>query len=294
MILSAYALALARQLTFEQDDSVSREAGTAVARALSLARDRPEPHLASALLELQRNDNIACARAVRVAMAIAPHHADVHDVLGILTLEVNSPPAGIAHLYTAMTLDPTLMHCRWWIARAYALLGEWARCDALFENPPTDEQECNGYWMSRARSLLYRRTPEREARFDAEFAAAPAFDLRPTIAMALAWVRSPVRSGAASLLSVMGRSVRHQGHIACLLAELAAAANLPAEETMKALRAADAAEIIDVVWLDLCPLFADLRDTPDFRAIRTSLAVRAALVAEVLATGDVVTDDRRH
>jgi TolB-like protein len=120
MLLSAYALSLARSISFGGEAPLVDEARAVIARALVLARDRAEPHLAVAALELQMTDNVAAARALRVAAEIAPNHADVHYLLGMLTFEVKDIAEGQAHLTTALTLDPTLTHARWWIARARA------------------------------------------------------------------------------------------------------------------------------------------------------------------------------
>ena len=51
-------------------------------------------------------------------------------------------------------------------------------------------------------------------------------------------------------------------------------------ETLESLRSADANGIIDIVWLDRCPLFDPLRTNPDFQTIQGRVALRARRVAE--------------
>jgi eukaryotic-like serine/threonine-protein kinase len=285
MVLSALALALTRRLSFDGGEDVIAEARAISGRALSLARDRAEPHVAVAAVELQLMDSAAAARVLRVALAIAPHNADAHKMLGLLASETISATEGLAHLYTAITLDPTLAYARWWIARMHGLLGEWARCDAVFATPPDDPQEIDEYWVSRARTVVYARDPERREHFESELVAALPFASKAAITGALAVARGeqPWGDGLAMFLKEPG-SPRRKCFSATIMAEVLCAGGNH-ESAMASLADADRAQSPDIVWLDNCSLLEPLRKRTDFIAIRKRVAARASLAAEVLASG---------
>ncbi len=286
MILSAYALAVGRRLSFGGSDADLEEARAVGARALRLAPDRPEPYIARASIAMHLGDNVEAARAVVDALQLAPHHVDAHHLRGLLALEVLGPEAALAHLYTATTIDPTLTHARWWCGRAHALLGEWARSDAIFAGASYDDQGANDYWVNRTRAVLYGRTPEREASFLAELAAAPDFDMKRAIVAVMALVRGePAPTQALAMLADPNRSLsrRRAAYLAAVKAELAAAMG-NTDGVVRAIAEADAALSIDIVWLDRCPALEPARARPEVSEIRARFVERAAPVREVLTS----------
>jgi hypothetical protein len=54
------------------------------------------------------------------------------------------------------------------------------------------------------------------------------------------------------------------------------------DEALTLLEAADASKLVDVNWLDLCPLLAPVRRHPRFQAVRAHTAARAAVGLAVL------------
>jgi eukaryotic-like serine/threonine-protein kinase len=283
MVLAAYALCLARKLSFGGDESVTAEARAVSARALALARDRPEPHLAVAGVAIQVMENLEAARALRLALALAPHHADLQHMLGMLAIEVNSVDAGLAHLYTGLTLDPSLIHARWWIGRGHALLREWTRCDAIFATPPEDGQGLNDYWVNRTRSVFYGPTKERVASFRAELAAAPPFFIKDAVvtAVALQLGERPNPAPLNAFVEERHASKRRRCFVATLMAEIFCASG-QLERAMSALAETEAASNVDIVWMDTCPLLEPLRGRDDFRQVRERVAIRAAKVRAAL------------
>jgi eukaryotic-like serine/threonine-protein kinase len=284
MILSAYALALARRLSFGGTADDVALARAVSAQALSLAPDRPDPLVAVASVALHLGDAARAARSLVAALQLAPHHAEAHHLRGLLAFEVVSAPEGLAHLYTATTIDPTMTHARWWIARGHALLGESARADALFAAPVHDDQGGNDYWVSRMRALLYDPTPERCARFLADFEVAPEFDTKRAVAATLPLIRGePVATGDLAMLVDPNENVsrRRAFSLAAIKAEISAVAG-DADEVLRAIGQADAAGFVDVVWLDCCPLLEPVRSHGDFAAVRARVAARAAPVRAIL------------
>jgi serine/threonine-protein kinase len=56
------------------------------------------------------------------------------------------------------------------------------------------------------------------------------------------------------------------------------------EEAVAALRVADHNGVLDLIWLDGCPLFELVKNRPEYIAVRSSTAIRAERVAELLDT----------
>jgi serine/threonine-protein kinase len=73
------------------------------------------------------------------------------------------------------------------------------------------------------------------------------------------------------------RAMRRAADFCQLKAEGLAFHGLPG--AIEALADSDRFRLIDIVWLDRCPLFAPLRAEPAFAAIRNSVVARAAAVA---------------
>ncbi|GAC1523539.1 MAG: hypothetical protein NVS3B10_23350 [Polyangiales bacterium] len=284
MILAAYALALARRVSVDGETELISEARAVSKRAMALARDRAEPHLAIAAVAMQLHDNVEAARALRIAIAIAPHNGDAHQMLGMLKMEVLSVEDGLAHLYTVLTLDPTYAHARWWIGRGHALLGDWARADAIFATPPDDPHGWNDYWINRGRGLLYDLTPARMARFQADFATSPPFVTKNAIAAALALFngRRPATDELAPFAAAPSAAKRRKAFFATVLAEVAIASG-DLDSAMEHIANADAAGFVDIVWMDACPLLAPVRARGDFSILRERVLARAASVKATLS-----------
>ena len=54
------------------------------------------------------------------------------------------------------------------------------------------------------------------------------------------------------------------------------------ELTFESLRFADGNSLVDLVWLDHCPLWAALREDPEYKKLRERVAVRAQRVCDTL------------
>lgn len=283
LILSAYARALTRRLVLTPEPGLAERVRAIAERAIAVARDRPEPHVARATIDMQLGDNVAAARAIRVAATLAPYNPDVQSVIGTLTLETRGVQEGIEHFYTVSTLDPSRRHVRWWLARAHALAHEWKRCDDLLAAPPIAAHEHNDYWINRARSVLYHPTVEREERFKSDFQRSPDFAMKRIVAAAV-WGDPGASKALDQLTLEMETSTRRRvAFIATIRAEIAARRG-DEHGLIDALKTADHAAFSDVVWLDVCPVLAPYRDAPDVRRIRERVAGRASLVADALSS----------
>jgi serine/threonine-protein kinase len=77
------------------------------------------------------------------------------------------------------------------------------------------------------------------------------------------------------------RTPRRAAFNAQLRAESAGALGMM-DVCLESLRFADGNSLIDIVWLDNCPLFDPMRNDPEFAKLRERVAVRAKRVADML------------
>jgi serine/threonine-protein kinase len=225
------------------------------------------------------------------ALRISPQSVDAQEMLGRVLVEVGRPEAGIERLELVMALEPRSMQLRYDMARTHALLGDWPQAEALLEERPVEPALMARYWTLRGRLLMWRPDPERVAAYAAEVGSLR-FDFQPAIA-ALAQLLPEGPTGAGNtavveLIQSRGRrtttAVRARAFFYQLAAEVAAYRGDRAS-AVGSLEHADALGLVDLVWLDRCPLFDRLRDDPGLIAVRERVAARAERVLVGLGMG---------
>ncbi|MGO8994495.1 MAG: protein kinase domain-containing protein [Polyangiaceae bacterium] len=282
-ILSGYALAQMRRLGNEEtSEGAAHVALRAAERARAVAPNAGEPLVALAAYHLVMGDYRAAAREVNDALRRAPSLPDVHDLCGRILVEVGRPEEGIAFLERALLLEPRIGRARGDIARVSALLGDWSQVEPLYSTTPKDEAEQNGVWFLRARIALWRRDVEWAARALGEMPAslglrAPIEGLcgiittgvipesLTTLVDSLGKVTGRVRRRPIFYRQLKAEALAYVGHEGGALATIEDAATLG---------------LIDVVWLDHCPLFKAMRGSRRFAEARQQVAERASLVLE--------------
>jgi TolB-like protein len=281
-ILTAYANAQLRRLTFNSTEPVAaldaeEKVRASAEKALALAPHMGEARAALASLEWAMGDPVGCARQLREAVRLSPSSNDVNDLLGRLLLEVGQPERGIALLSAILAMEPQRNQVRSDLARARALLGDWSAFEAAVENPPTDEH-ANIRYMLLARLTMWRRD-----RALAEVLARQIenrnFALVPEVLAILDMIKTGQRRP--EMLQnievwgrVMGRARRRPAFFRQLAAEgLAFTGDLL--ESENALVEAEALGLVDLTWMDRCPLFVEMRKSPGFSAVRDRVATRA-------------------
>jgi serine/threonine-protein kinase len=287
IILAGYALAEMRRFSFDPEGTdASGEAGKAAAeRALAKAPHLGEARIALANHALITGDAVACARAAREALLIAPGSADVHDMFGRLLSEVGRPEQALASLRTALQLEPSNQRARGDAVRLRAILGDWPAVDEFLDKAalsPTGEGVafvlCARLALWKRDIDLVRRIQERVATLEFAFKV-PVLELT---SLGLTGVASPALTDLANLWGkVTGRATRRPIFFRQLAAEVAAFAGRDAD-ALDAIESAEHLGLIDRVWIDGCPLFASLRESPRFTAARQSVAARADAVLSAL------------
>jgi serine/threonine-protein kinase len=253
-----------------------------VERAMNEAPDMPETHLAAARMSMQSADYGNAARAIARAISIAPTFATAHEVLGILQCEGGRPEEGLRHLRLAASLDPTLTNPLMYQARYYEMHGDPARADAIF-----DEFERRGVFdmgglTMRVRISAWRGDKEairrQRTKIDrSESGGGPFEKLIGTYLgevdadVALAQLRATIHSDLGPRFSTLMRQLAAE--------TLASVGRIDDAERLLAEATDDA--LVDLDWMDHCPVLAPLRARPLFATLRERVAKRAGEIWDV-------------
>jgi len=281
-ILGALAFATVQAWIMRGEPELLARAHAAVERGL--ATGHGEAFLASATFKLNQGDLEGAASALGTALVRAPMSAPAHETAGKILLEIDAGAEGRHHLETALGLDP---------GRTNVINSELGRLDALQGNWAASE--------ARYRQLLVDPDPsvvQLGAVFEARLAgwrndraamSAAAAKFAPRVENAghlLAFVRHTTTTGQLDLdqwnhldqlVTRPDRPQRMQVISLQLMAEIAILLGRH-DLAIQALGKAADMGLIDVVWLDGCPLFAPFTGDLRWRAIRDEVALRASRV----------------
>jgi TolB-like protein/tetratricopeptide (TPR) repeat protein/predicted Ser/Thr protein kinase len=134
---AAHATVCSRMWFFQEPLASDRDwaaRGTeAVARALALAPRLPDAHLGAARMLAQEGRFAEAVSALQRALELAPTHAATHAFLGILQCEAGRLAEGIRQIELALELDPVDVSPMYVVARHVALHGDRDRCDAIVQ-----------------------------------------------------------------------------------------------------------------------------------------------------------------
>jgi serine/threonine-protein kinase len=288
-IAGTYALAVARVLTGDADyDSVSKEARDLAERTLEHEPRQTEARVALGFIHLNAAEGAAAAAQLRKALTLSPHSMEALDALGRMQVEIGRHREGLATLRRALAVDPTLAHAKQAMARTHALLGEYDTADEVLGPTPEHPSELASDTLLRVRIALWRRDTTLGQRLAdaAEKTNLPGL-ARGRLSALLHAVKS--RSVTPELTAEMEAALPMHRSISLRRSsfhgQIRTEVKLAAGETRSAmadLRQSDANGLLDLLWLDRCPLMDDLRETPDFVTIRENTAARADRVARAL------------
>ncbi len=302
-IMGTYALALARVYGMElfgqkssdplQSDGVGSREAADKARALAarvneLDPAQPEAKTALALVHLQNQEGDSAVRYLRAALASAPNSIDALDWFGRVMGEVGRVDDAIALWQRASAIDPDVLQPRHQIARLRSMLGDRVGMMEALGPMPSHPGDTAPWFATQARAAMWRRDIG-EARRLTDLL--PTMNIPPSARIALehmlkVQLGNLVELGNRAYLDRMlpvdtSRPPRRASFNSQLRAELFAhAGKYP--EALEALRSADGNGVIDILWLDRCPLFDSLRGDPDFQTIHGRVALRARRVADAI------------
>ncbi len=289
-VLGGYALALMRRFNLDQiiHEDAASAAREMAARALAIEPNAAEPRVVNAAVAWGFGDGPTAAREVLAAYRGNPGLPEAHEYYGRLLLEAGRIEEAIARLQVAVTMEPEMHTVRSEIVRAYALLGDRPKLDAAMGPPPKEPSFLNLYWLSKVRFTMWWRDQDAMFRAAEEMMQGPAFEMRPVALGACQMYRR--RQRPASLLdffnmraSADAQSARRRAFAAQLHAEIAMLYDEP-DEALNGIERAVNSALMDVAWLDHCPLFETLRKEPRFLAAHAIVKARADAVLAILPT----------
>jgi eukaryotic-like serine/threonine-protein kinase len=284
--IAGYALALIRAWflpTEPHHDDLDwpRAVAVAVERAMNEAPEFPESRIAAASWAVQAGDYRSAAEHLREALRVAPTCALAHEYLGRLQMEAALPEKGLRHLMLALELDPQLAWCHVDIARYRALQGDMVACHEHMDRLLGKYDHHDAMLLYEMRFGAWTREPERIRRALAELDDHHPDELVRAMRNYGPPLLEPYDPDAIAQLH--GRSLDHVGHsrLRTLMLQLWAEQTGywgDRERTLAHLEAAADLVLVDLAWLDGCPLFEFVRDDPRFGLVRARVLARCEAI----------------
>ncbi|MCY1075008.1 serine/threonine-protein kinase [Archangium lansingense] len=281
--IALHAIASLRVMFMGMKDAQRDHAAAArasVERALHLAPEIAETHLARAMLSAQVDDWRTAVSSLRTALDIAPCHAPTLQYLGSLQCEAGRADEGLVRLRLAYDLSPTLVTALFELARCSALRGKmddyWWAVERLSASPShraaAESLRVRVAGWTRNTEELRRSKAETAADLDfiavitGRYAAAAlgevsALELIPMFEESLSRTNSP--RFVSLMCQISAEILGLCGH---------------AEQAMGYFRRAVETALIDLEWIDRCPALVPLRTLPGFAEGRRQVRSRVEAI----------------
>ena len=260
-----------------------REARQAVEDALDRAPEFAETRLAYAMVMVQDGDFRAAAAELEHALELAPTFAEVHEYLGVLQLDAGRPERAREHLELALWLRPSLVRCLGELGRHHALMGEFDRAIELTEafvkhvkrsdTPATLQLMRIGAW-SGDRSIIEQALHSLDAHADSAYVSA--YKMVGHLLTTTPDNEEALGQTLAGLVS-SATNPRLETFLLQLATEIALVHEF-ANLGLRYLERAASLVLVDLTWVDHCPLLASVRDDPRFGPIRATVRSRAEAI----------------
>jgi serine/threonine-protein kinase len=291
LLLAGAALAEARLATHFQiqpgqfnPEQLRQQAELHALKALESNHHSGEARLALAALSLHGGDTVQGAARLRDALQEAPGLADVHDLMGRLLVEVGELHAGRTHLELAVALEPRLVPARLDLGRLYFFLNDIPKSDEILAEALRASGSLSGVWVLRARLAMWARDQARARTVleEAEQARFPfMLGVRQMCSVTLNGRATPEHVEFLKNASRHTASRRMLAFFNQLTAEIMALSHRD-DEALQAIEAAVDVGLLDLTWLEHCPLFAHLKHHEIYRSAQQRLSLQASRVLEQL------------
>ncbi|MCA9688586.1 MAG: protein kinase [Myxococcales bacterium] len=266
------------------DSDWQTRARDSVARALAAAPELAETHFAAAKFAVQIGEYRDAARSLAQALKIAPTFAEGHDYLGRLQCEAGRSEQGIGHIRLALDLDPSLVSGYFDIARYHGLNGDFEAVEKIIETYKESAVHGGdpGVPLVEVRIAGWQRDFDRIRRCLADIESRkgrPAWMIVTLLCRGYLGLVDPVEllrfldsTAKEATLNPRFTSVSYQ-----LAAEVAAARGLH-DDAMDYISRAANGVLVDIDWLDRCPVLEGLRGRPEYEAARAKVKRRAEAI----------------
>ena len=276
--VAAHAMATVRTWFLPGLDDTRDWAATAkasVERALREAPELAETHQARAMLAMQLGNFREAAQALTRALELAPTFVEAHQSLGSLLVESGRVDEGLKHLRLAVQLDPSQRFALLTIARTYALGGDPQRYRAVIAQlGPLDFS--TPIMLAMRVATWFRDLDELRV-----LVAKVADSSLPVARFAALYGRAVLGEiPADSLAKMLDTAVR--GPLSPRFAALAAQNGCEVcsvvgdiDSAEKHLQHAVECGLIDLEWMDKCPVLSEVRARPSYAELRRTVRLRA-------------------
>ncbi len=283
MILSGKALALSRH-SFFTGRGVA-EARASADQAVAAAPNLAEARLALGSVLLQQGEWVPAVRELRQALSRGPGIAETHAAVGRVLLEVGDLDEAARRLEAAIGLDPRAPLAVEALVRCHALRGEIAIVDRLIATTITAKED-SAFWTTRARMFIWRRDQAGAAALLADLLA---FDPNLLVAKLMLSIvahrRIPTEMRERQIIAVESvGGLRRRTFFMQMEAETNAYLGETEAAFLSMKRCADGG-LIDLGWIDHCPLLDELRLDPRFPAVRAVVKQRADEILHAYRVG---------
>jgi serine/threonine-protein kinase len=256
LILSGLSMALARRAFFGKDDDFV-EARHIAEQVVAVAPDLAEAQLALGIVLFYTCEPTLAARALRRAVTQGPGLADAHAALGRLLVEVGAVDEGMRRLEAALALDPDVPNARVEMGRVHALAGRWEEAEAELEKLRARD-DAFAFWTGRTRTALWRRQMDLVEQYLAELGEDERTLKIPQMMRLLASGKPVPLDAFPEIPGGAGRQNRRRAFFLQMRAEiLGFMGDVP--HAMEAIAASVQAGLIDLLWLERCPLLEETR-----------------------------------
>ncbi len=281
-LLAGYALALARYWFFGNNESADK-ARAAAEQALRAAPNSGESYLAVAVVKFQDADLPGAMVAVRQALKRAPTLAEAHDLMGRMLIESGPIAEGLRSIAIAMDIDPSLLRLKVDQARLYELQGQHKLCDQVLAAAIKNPLSVAYTGALRMRICLWRRDRVlAQSLIDSDDETLKLF---PQMRQVIQGVANGEQVDLVKIIESMplsrtssqrGQTLFHQlsAEWYCFMGQY--------DKAMRSLSPAVDNGLLDLVWLDNCPLLKPMANDPHFQAMRRIVEGRAKRVQAAL------------
>ncbi|MEP7123358.1 MAG: protein kinase [Byssovorax sp.] len=283
MILAGKALALSRQAFFTGRGVA--EARASAEQAVAASSTLAEARLALGSVLLQQGEWAPAVRELRQALSRGPGLAEAHAAVGRVLMEVGDVAEAVRRLEAAINLDPRAPLAVEALVRCHALAGDWARVEQIMTSMITAREDA-AFWTTRARMFIWRRDQEGAAALlDELMAFNPNLLVAKLMLGIVANKRMPSEMREQQIIAVESvGGLRRRTFFMQMEGETNAYLGRTEAAFSSVKRAIDAG-LIDLGWLDGCPLLEEIRRDPHFPPLRAVVKQRADEILQAYRVG---------
>ena len=284
MLLCANAMARAKLWFFDTAAEQGALARTAAERAITLAPERPESHLAMAMVCFYAGDAAGSLRHAKATLQRQPNQAEALDLVGRVLAETGPVSSAMRYMERAYELDALAMRRSFMDrARIKVLTATWAESEALLDEAQRAGLSAAAVWFTRSRLAGWIADPQL-AKTMLEHPDITSGKY-PRVQSILRLIMGDSNQNLDAIFTgTFGSdqsSPRSRAYFFQLKTEVECLHG-HTDAAIRALARSVDAGLFDLVWVDHCPLLSGLRKDLRYQALRKIIAERARRIQEVL------------